>query len=222
MKINVKGAIVSSDVKWVYDWFGIEATCPKDVNDALEKSNGQSVDVDINSGGGDIFAGSEIYTALKSYQGGVNIRVVGLAASAASVVAMAGPSEMSPTAMMMVHNVSSYAEGDYRDMNHQSDVLQTANKTIAAAYIAKAGMSESDALDLMDKETWLTAQQAVEKKLVDKVMFENIQLVASFGSPMLPQSVIDKIRNTVKNPLDAKAKKAQAQFELLNLGGKFE
>lgn len=205
--------------KWIYDWFGIDATSPKDVSDALEKSNGMPVDVEINSGGGDIFAGSEIYTALRSYSGGVNIRIVGLAASAASVIAMAGKSEMSPTAMMMVHNVSSYAEGDYRDMDHQSEVLQQANKTIASAYVSKTGMAEKDALSMMDKETWLTAQQAVDKGLVDKVMFsDSTQLVASYSSGLLPHSVIDKIRNQIKNPqAEKQADFLQAKLNFLKV-----
>lgn len=224
MKIKVSGSIIPNGDKWIYDYFEEDSTCPRDIADALEKANGQPVDVEINSGGGNIFAGSEIYTALRAYGGGVNVYVVGLAASAASVIAMAGKCQMSPTAMMMVHNVSSYAEGDYRDMDHQSEVLQQANKTIAAAYVAKTGMSESEALDLMDKETWLTAQQAVDKKLVDGVMFENLQLVASYGSRMIPHSVLEKVRNTVKNPLENEAdilmqKTAQAKFNLLKLGG---
>jgi ATP-dependent Clp protease protease subunit len=219
IKINVKGAIVQNADKWIYDWFGIDATCPKDVTDALEKANGMPVDVEINSGGGDIFAGSEIYTALRSYTGGVNIRIVGLAASAASVIAMAGKSEMSPTAMMMVHNVSSYAEGDYRDMDHQSEVLQQANKTIASAYVAKTGMTEKDALSMMDKETWLTAQQAVDKGLVDKVMFsDSTQLAASYNSGLLPRPVIDKIRNQMKNPqAEKQADFLQAKLNLLKV-----
>lgn len=210
MKINVKGSIVPNGDKWIYDWFGMDVTSPKDVSDALEKANGMPVDVEINSGGGDIFAGSEIYTALRSYSGGVNIHIVGLCASAASVIAMAGQSEMSPTAMMMVHNVSSYAEGDYRDMDHQSEVLQQANKTIAAAYVGKTGMAEKDALSMMDKETWLTAQQAVDKGLVDKVMFADAtQFAASYSNGLLPRAVIDKIRNQIKNP---QADNQQADF----------
>ena len=209
MKIEVKGSIIPNGDKQVYDWFGMDSTCPKDVSSAIEKSNGMPIDVEINSGGGDIFAGSEIYTALKSYSGGVNIKIVGLAASAASVIAMAGKSEMSPTAMMMVHNVSSYAEGDYHSLDIQSNILRQANKTIAAAYVAKAGITELDALNLMDHETWLTAQQAVDKGLVDKVMFENLQLSAAYGNAMIPQSVIEKIRNTIKNP---QAQIGQADF----------
>lgn len=230
MRIDIKGVIINNDDKWIYDWFDMESTSPKDVNTALDKANGQSVDVWINSGGGDIFAGSEIYTALKSYKGSVSIHVVGLAASAASVIAMAGKSDISPTAMIMVHNVSSMAGGDYHDMDKMSETLQQANIAIAGAYIAKTGMEEQDALDMMDKETWLTAQQAVDKGLIDSIMFESIQLVASYNSGVLPKSVVDKIRNTVRNPLNSESEQVQnntdifmqqakAKLKLLNLTG---
>jgi ATP-dependent protease ClpP protease subunit len=104
-KIEVKGAIVSNEDKWIYDWFGIEAVSPKDINKALNEANGQDIEVDINSGGGDIFAGSEIYTSLRSYKGSILINIVGLAASAASVIAMAGKSQITPTGIFMIHNV---------------------------------------------------------------------------------------------------------------------
>lgn len=219
MKINVKGVIVPNNDKAAYDYFGIEATSPKDVTDALEKANGMPVDVEINSGGGEISAGSEIYTALRAYSPGANIKIVGRAHSAASVVAMAGYSEMSPTAMMMVHNVSGGADGDYHTMDKTSEILQTANKTIAAAYVGKTGMPEADALAMMDKETWMTAQQAVDKGLVDKVMFsDSPQLAASYNSGLLPRSVIDKIRNQVKNPqAEKQADFLQAKLNLLKV-----
>ena len=221
MRIDVKGTIISSDDKWIYDYFDVESTSPKDINTALEKANGQLIDVYINSGGGDIFSGSEIYTAIKAYKGETNIHVVGLAASAASIIAMAGKSDISPTAMMMVHNVVSGEDGDYHAMDKMSEILQKANKAIAGAYIFKTGMSEKDALAMMDKESWLTAQQAVDMKLIDSVMFKTTQLVASYNSGILPRSVIDKIRNTIKDPLrndaDFLVQKAQAKLKLLNL-----
>lgn len=229
MRIDVKGVITSNDNKEVYDWFDMESTAPKDIDKGINEANGQLIDVYINSGGGDIFAGSEIYTALKAYNGEVKIHVVGLAASSASVIAMAGKSDISPTAMVMVHNVSSMAGGDYRDMDKMSDTLKQANKAIAGAYTTKTGMAEKDALAMMDKETWLNAQQAVDKKLIDSVMFENTQLVASYNSSVLPQSVIDKIRNEIKNPLNPKPKvedktdflmqNLQAKLKLLKLKG---
>jgi ATP-dependent Clp protease protease subunit len=224
LRIDVKGTIVSNDDKWIYELFEMDATCPKDVNEAIDQANGEPLEVYINSGGGDIFAGSEIYSALRSYKGEVNIHVVGFAASAASVIACAGKSDIAPTAMVMVHNVSSMARGDYHVMDKSSDILQTANKSIAAAYMAKTGMSEKDALAMMDQETWLTAQQAVDKGLIDKIAEnQNLKLVAAYQTPLIPQSVIDKVRNIVKNPLNEAGiltpEKAQAKLNLLKLGG---
>jgi ATP-dependent protease ClpP protease subunit len=204
-KVNVKGPIISSDEAWIYDWFGIENTNPKSVNKVIETANGEDLEVEINSGGGSVFAGSEIYTALRSYKGNVTVKIVGLAASAASVIAMAGKKVlMSPTAQLMIHNVSSRAAGDYRDMEHTAMILKNANATIANAYMLKTGLSQNELLALMDKETWFTPQQALEQKLIDEVMFENeTKLVASFNnSQLLPHEVIEKMRNTLKNPIN--------------------
>ena len=222
--ISIKGPIVPSDEAWIYDLFGIECANPKAVNSAIAKANGEKLDVYINSGGGDIFAGSEIYSSLRSYKGDVLIHVVGLAASAASVVTCARESEITPTAMVMVHNVSSYAEGDYRDMNHQAEVLEKANKIIAAAYVEKTGMAEAEALAMMDKETWLTAQDAVDKKLCNCISkpqqnsTTTVQLAASYNSGLLPRNVIEKMMNDRVN--DGLKAKTQAKLNLLKLGGK--
>ena len=121
-KIEVKGTIVGNADKWIYEWFGMDATCPKDVNAAISEANGEPLLVEINSGGGDVFAGSEIYTALKAYAGTVEINIVGLAASAASVIAQAGHSRISPTALFMVHNVSGSAAGDFHDMQQEAEI----------------------------------------------------------------------------------------------------
>ena len=222
MDVNIKGTVIPSDEAGVYDYFGIEIVTPKAVGEAVKKANGEKLDVYINSGGGDIFAGSEIYEALRSYKGDVKIHVVGLAASAASVIACARESEIAPTAMMMVHNVSSGASGDYHDMDKQSEILQKANQIIAAAYVEKTGMSESDALKMMDHETWLTAQDAVEKGLCNAIskpqQNSTVQLAASYNSGMLPKSVIDKMRNQLTN--EKQKKQAQTKLNLLKLGGK--
>ena len=226
MDVNIKGTVISSDEAWIYDYFGIESANPKAVNNAIAKANGEKLDVYINSGGGDIFAGSEIYEALRSYKGDVKIHVVGLAASAASVIACARESEIAPTAMVMVHNVSSYAEGDYRDMNHQAEVLEKANKIIAAAYVEKTGMAEAEALKMMDHETWLTAQDAVEKGICNKISEAHqaqtnsnpLRLAASYNSGVLPRTVIDKIRNQMA--ADKLKAKSQTKLNLLKLGGK--
>ena len=172
---------------------------------------------------GHVFAGSEIYTALKSYKGNVTVKIVGLAASAASVVAMAGKKVlMSPTAQMMIHNVNSYAEGDYREMEHTAEVLKSANDTIANAYRLKTGRTE-ELLRLMDNETWMTAQKAKELGFIDEIMFEDLQLAASTSySGLLPPEVINKMRNTVKNPVQNESDILISKLKFLKLKGEKE
>lgn len=232
MDIEIKGVICSDDEAWYYEWFGEACTSPRTVSKLIQQANGDDLTVKINSGGGNVFAASEIYTELKGYKGNVRIQVQGLAASAASVIAMAGYCEMSPTALMMVHNVSSSASGDYRVMEHQGDVLKTANKTIAAAYVAKTGMSEAEALAMMDEETWIDAEKAVELKLADGVMFTNQPLSSSnYQMPAFSNAVVtvpDDILNKIfKGQRDAdffmqqkKKKEVETKLNLLNLGGK--
>ncbi len=201
-KVKVKGTIIPSDYQDVYEWFGYEATSPKSVEKVVSGLNGEDLEVEINSGGGDIFSGSEIYTMLKSYSGKVTVKIVGLAASAASVIAMAGDVIlMSPTAQMMIHNVSSSGRGDYRDMQHTADVLENANHTIANSYRIKTGLAQEELLAMMDAETWMTAQQAKEKGFVDEVMFENNTKIVASENGMLPIEVLNKIKNMLKtNP----------------------
>jgi ATP-dependent Clp protease protease subunit len=221
VKIKIKGVIISNDLKWIYDWFEIENTAPKDIDTQIEAAKGEDLDVEINSGGGDVYAGSEIYTALKAYAGNVVVKIVGRAASAASVIAMAGKKVMiSPTAQIMIHNVWSYAVGDYRAMEHEAGVLKGFSKSIANAYMLKTGMSQSELLSLMNKETWLTAQDAVKYKFADEIMFdEGMQLAASTQGVMLPRQVIDKLRNLIKGapqqPIDLKDFDAKQLAEIL-------
>jgi ATP-dependent Clp protease, protease subunit len=197
-KISIRGPIIPSNHQWIYDWFGMEATSPKKVSDQLAAANNEDIEVEINSGGGSVFDASEIFTALKEYPGHSTGKILGIAASAASVAAM-GVDElwMTPTGQIMIHNAKSTNEGDYRDMDHMSGVLKNVNLTISNAYRLKTGKAYEDLLSMMDAETWLTPQQALEHNLIDKIMFDDeAKLVASIdNSQMLPQTVIDKIRN---------------------------
>jgi ATP-dependent Clp endopeptidase proteolytic subunit ClpP len=224
MKVKIKGPIIGNSEAWIYEWFGIEATSPSMVDKAIEKANGEDLEVEINSGGGSVFAGSEIYTALKSYKGNVIVKIVGLAASAASVIAMAGKKVMmSPTAQMMIHNVSSWAEGDYREMEHTAEILKNANNTIANAYRLKTGKEQDELLSLMNKETWMTAQKAKELGFIDEIMFEDLQLAASTSySGLLPPEVINKMRNTIKNPVQNESDILMAKLKFLKLKGEKE
>lgn len=227
-KVKVKGTIVPNDVKEIYEWFGIDATSPDDVSNVIEQLDGEAVEVEINSGGGDVYSGSEIYTSLKNYSGKVNVKITGIAASAASVIAMAGDRiQISPTAQIMIHNVSSTKSGDYRNMQHEAGILKNYNKSIANAYMLKTGLSREKLLDLMNKETWLNAQQAKELGFVDEIMFdEGNQLVASMTNGFVfPPEVINKIRNMIQKPSDndGQDKKIyEARLSFLKLKGEMK
>lgn len=225
-RIDVKGNIINSSNGWVYDWLGIENTTPKKVNALLAEANGEDVDVYINSPGGDVFAGSEIYTSLREYAGKVRIKIVGIAASAASVVAQAGESEISPTGMFMIHNVKTDTYGDYNDMFHAGDTLLSANQAIINAYLEKTGMESDQLQELMDRETYMSAQQAVELGFVDKVMFsDSAPTLVNAASGMIPEKTIKKLRNLIQNPDHNDAdflmqkNKASARLRLFNLKG---
>ena len=169
--INIRCDIVSNDDKWIYDWFGIDATCPNDVKSIMEAAQEQEpIEVLVNSGGGSVMAGQEIYTTLKGSDR-VTIKIQSLAGSAASMVAMAGKSQISPVAMIMIHNVSMHgASGDYHDMQKNAEILKQMNSAIANAYTEKTGMGQEEILKLMDRETWLTANQCLEYGFVDEIM----------------------------------------------------
>jgi len=198
-KCKIKGVIIPNDYKNVYNWFGWDATCPKDIDDFLNEANGEDIEVDINSGGGDVYTGSEIYTLLMSYKGNITGNIVGIAGSAASVIGMGCKNlYIAPTAQIMIHNAASVARGDYRAMQHSAEVLKGWNKSIANAYQLKTNMEPEKLLNLMNKETWLTAQEALANKFVDGILFDDQnRLIASVdNTDMIPQQIIEKIKNS--------------------------
>ena len=200
-KIDIRGPIIPNSYKWFYDFFEEDSACPRDVQKVLDiVQPGDDIDVYINSPGGVIDVGSEIYTLLRqiSETCTVKIYITGEACSAASVIACAAYSIMAPTALMMVHCVSSGICGNHSDMEHMAEVLRTADRAMCTAYTEKTGMTEEEALDMMEHETWLTAQQAKEKGLVDEVMFkeeEDLPMTASSGLFKLPtKDQMDRVR----------------------------
>lgn len=216
MRIDIKGSIVPDEDKWIYDWLDWPATAPKDVLKSLEDAGAEAVDVYINSPGGEIFAGSEIYAALQAHPGEVKLHIVGQACSAASVIACAGRCDMVRTGMLMIHNVQSGASGDHRDMTHEAQVLHTADRAICAAYVAKTGKSEDELLDLMAQETWMTAQEALGAGFIDAIAEPvKMQLVASAGG-LLSAEVIGRLRGMAPRAM-GKAETLQAKLKMLAL-----
>lgn len=209
-KLKIAGVIIPNDYQDVYDWFGIEAASPKIVEKALAEANGEELEIELNSPGGSVTAGSEIYSRLKSYAGKVTVKIIGIAASAASVIAMAADRvQISPTAQIMIHNVSCIAAGDYREMEQTAETLKNYNVSISNAYQLKTGLDQDQLLDLMNKETYFNAQRAKELGFVDEILFDQSNLLVASGSPLLPIETVNKI----KNMLAEEKTKAQAITE---------
>lgn len=204
MDIDVRGDIISNDDKWIYDWLKWDSTCPEDVKKALmSKPPDEMLNVNVNSGGGSVMAGQEIYSLLHD-RDDVQIKIQSLAGSAASVIAMSNHCEISPVAMIMIHNVSmSGASGDYHDMQKNAEILKQMNNALASAYMAKTGKSNEEILKLMDKETWLTANQALEMGFVDGIIRDERSPLA-FLNNVSGMRLTDEIRQKVL------AEKAQA------------
>lgn len=176
MTIEIKNSIVSDVVGTLYDKMGVnDYTSPKKVKAQLKDcAFSNDLIVNVSSGGGDVFAASEIYTMLRDSGKKVTVNIQGLAASAASVISMAGDTvRISPTAQIMIHKASNGIQGNADGMSHNANVLDGIDKSIAAAYVAKTGMKESDLIQMMSNETWLTAKDAVDKGFADEIMFDD-------------------------------------------------
>lgn len=150
-------------------WFDDDVT-PQLFKDELNSGTGD-ITVWINSPGGDCVAAAQIYNMLSNYKGKVTVRIDGIAASAASVIAMAGDTVLvSPVSMLMIHNPATIAWGDHAEMQKAIDMLAEVKESIINAYVLKTGLSRPKLSHLMDAETWMDANKAVELGFADEIM----------------------------------------------------
>ena len=153
-------------------WWGDEVT-PAIFRSELNAAEGD-IDLWINSPGGDCYAAAQIYNMLMEYKGNVTVKIDGIAASAASVVAMAGSTvEISPLGMLMIHNPMTASIGDTHEMERTITFLAEIKESIINAYELKTGLSRAKISRLMDAETWMNAKKAVELGFADSVLYEN-------------------------------------------------
>ena len=150
-------------------WFDDDVT-PQLFKDELNSGTGD-ITVWINSPGGDCVAAAQIYNMLSNYKGKVTVKIDGIAASAASVIAMAGDTVLvSPVSMLMIHNPATIAWGDHAEMQKAMDMLSEVKESIINAYVLKTGLSRPKLSHLMDAETWMDANKAVELGFADEIM----------------------------------------------------
>lgn len=214
-RIKMKGPLISNNEYEAYEFFGLEAVSAKSITDQFPEDINEDITLEVNSNGGLVTVGSEIYTALKKYNGHVTAEVTGMAASAASVAIMGADTvKMSPTAQIMIHKaLLTRATGNSDDLEKAVNALKSSDQSIINAYVSKTGLSEDEIFEMMKNETFMSANEAIEKGFADEIMtFEkDLGAVASLESGLLPQAVIDDFYSRRKS----NAKEAQAMlFEL--------
>ncbi|WP_154467766.1 head maturation protease, ClpP-related [Eisenbergiella porci] len=191
---------------------GWDAVSPHDIKTVMDGLQPEeTLTVLVNSGGGSVMAAQEIYSMLRGRKD-VEIKIQSMAGSAASVIAMANHSEISPVAMLMIHNVSmSGASGDYHDMQKNAEILKKMNSALASAYVEKTGKTEEEILKMMDRETWINANQALELGFVDAITQDSVVMVNTVSGMRLT----DEIRQQVTAEKQAKDREEEEKKLLL-------
>ncbi len=177
-------------------WFDDDVT-PRMFKEELFSGSGP-ITIWINSPGGDCIAASQIYSMLMDYKDEITVKIDGIAASAASVIAMAGTKvKMSPTALIMIHNPSMSAFGERKDMEKAIDILNEVKESIINAYELKTGQSRTVLSHLMDSETWMNAKKAIELGFADEILEDEKKQVPTeayaFGAREFEVQLVNKI-----------------------------
>lgn len=164
------------------DWWG-DSTSMRDVLDAVRASTAKTMQININSGGGSIFEGMGMYDAIASSKAKTTARVIGFAGSMATIVMLAADAvEIVEGSLVMIHNPSSLAMGESKDLRKQADVLDKLRAGMVRIYTGKTGMEEDEIVAMMDDETWLDATEAKSLGLVDKIVGDDEEAKAALGS----------------------------------------
>lgn len=207
--VEFTGEVVSNDDAMWLSWMGYDFISPRDIQEAIDLAEGKPITIRMDSIGGDLFAGVQIYSRLMDYPGQVLVDILSVSASASSVVAMVSAKEgnrcrISPLGAMVIHNVQTTAEGDYREMEATAETLRKTNGQIIAAYKKKTGIEEAQLREMLDKETWLTAEEAVEMGFADEVMFQDGEPPADAGTVRAVMARTRQMVNAIA-PLSAAA-----------------
>lgn len=192
--INIKGDIIPNDYAWIYDWMEWDYTCPRQIEKGLSEANGDEVVFLINSGGGSVFDGYEIFNLIKAYTGKTTSKIIGMAASAASFIAMAADKvQASALSQIMIHRAANGNRGNSPSHHANADFLNQVDSIIAKAYTMRNKKTEEEMIALMDKTTWFTAEQALEIGIVDEIINNEPSKPKIYNSIENKQEIIDKL-----------------------------
>lgn len=204
------------------DWFSESDTTLNRVNKKLAQADGKDITVNINSFGGSMFEGLAIYNALCQHKGKVTVNVLGVAASAASLIAMAGDEiKISPSAFLMIHNSAVIIYGNKNEMQDWINKLSKFDEAMAKLYASKTGIDKAEIAKMMDEETWLDGEIAVEKGFATEILTKEIKATANnsvyalrkideiLAKQGIPRSERRDLINQVKGTQDATQKSTQ-------------
>ena len=198
-----------------YSWWDDDVTPKKFKEDLDALGDISELKIYINSGGGDVFAGQAIHSMLKRHSATKTVYIDGLAASIASVIAMAGDKVIMPkNAMMMIHKCWTIAIGNADDMRKMADDMDKIDESIIAAYVEKTGLETDDIIELMTDETWMTAQDALDYGFADEIE-ESKQVAASMKNGLLlingQEMDVSRFQNVPEFPKVKKPTRARAE-----------
>lgn len=201
MKYEFKNEAESASLK-IYDYIGDDGwgggITAQSIEDELNNSNGKPLNVYINSNGGEVFEGFAIYNILKRYTGNKTVYVDGIAASIASVIAMAGNKVIMNTAsMMMIHNASGFCYGNADDMKKVVNALEQINEVIRDVYKGRTNLDDERLTNLMDNETFMTAKECVEYGFADEILDEGMN-AENLGKA---QNSLDEMKKNVEHSI---------------------
>ncbi|HBC4465242.1 TPA: Clp protease ClpP [Enterococcus faecalis] len=214
-KIQLKGDVVSDYVGKLLDWFELDSIYPEKVRHMLENAGNEDVEITLTTNGGSVFAGQEIYDVIKNYEGKTTARLSGLVASIGTLITCAFDEVLiSPVATFMIHNPTlADVSGEKKDMEKAAQLLTTVENCILDAYVAKTGLDKEGLADLMDKETFMTAQETIDYGFADGMVKElenEVQLVAGFET-LANSSFIKKLQN-MKDKEERELAEAKLRF----------
>ncbi|MDR7318907.1 head maturation protease, ClpP-related [Brevibacillus nitrificans] len=219
-KIKLNGPVIGDGSTWLYDWLNMPYISASKISKELDDARGDDVELYINSGGGSVFAGSEGYTILKEYPGKVTAKITGVAASAASFLAMAADEiMMSPTSQMMIHNAATWTDGDKNAHSSNTNMLHGTDIAITNAYRLKTGRNTDELLELMNKTTWMNAQQAVELGFADGILFDEGNSLIAVSNNILGEEIPPDVEAKLRDIVIANALKGNGDTQKFsNLG----